>query len=249
MDNTNKKIVILAVAMALVTSMLVYVYLSGINNQDPKSKTKVIVVAKEDIPAKVVIRPEMLAQSRVPVDITLPVGMTDINQIVGKMTKERIIKGEPILDERLHLDKKTTMAYVIPEGKRAVTIGVNEVSEVADFIIPGDHVDIIVTFEERDKDYGNRKVYYDKHTVVVLQNILILGVGQNMEEVKKTAKDLPTSITLAVSLQEAEKLVLADESGTIRLALRPAMDEAYTNTNGLVREELIIPKGKLEIYK
>ncbi len=191
----------------------------------------------------------MLIQTRVPVDITLPVGLTDINQAVGKMTKERIIKGEPILDERLHIDKKTTMAYVIPEGKRAVTIGVNEVSAVAAFIIPGDHVDVIVTFEERDKDYGNRKVYYDKHTTVVLQNILILGVGQNMEEVKSPAKEMVTSVTLAVSLKEAEKLILGDESGTIRLALRPAMDKTYSETGGTVREEIIIPKGKLEVYK
>lgn len=249
MENLNKKIAILAISMALLTSFLVYFYLSGINNQDPKAKQKVIYVAKEDIPAKVVIRQDMLVQSKVPVDITLPMGISDINQIVGKMTRERIIKGEAILEERLFPDKKTTMPFIIPQGKRAVTIGVNEISEVADFITPGDYVDILVTFEEKDKDYGNKKVYYDKFTKVVMQNILILGVGQSLEETKKPTKELPTSVTLAVTLQEAEKLVLADESGTIRLALRPALEEGTTETYGIIREELIIPKSRQEVYK
>lgn len=247
MENLNKKIAVLAVAMALLTSFLIYFYLSGMNNQDPKAKEKVIFVAKEDIPAKVVIRQDMLMQSKVPVDITLPLGISDINQIIGKMTRESIIKGEAILEKRLYSDKKTTMSYIIPQGKRAVTIGVNEVSEVADFITAGDYVDILVTFEEKDKDYGYKKVFYDKFTRVVLQNIKIIGIAQSMEEVKMVSKELPTSVTLAVSLEEAEKLVLADEAGTIRLALRPALDEEIINTNGVMREELIIPRSRQEV--
>ncbi|MFZ5352200.1 MAG: Flp pilus assembly protein CpaB [Bacillota bacterium] len=249
MDGVNKKIAIIAVVMALLTSLLIYVYLSGVNNEDPKAKMKTIFVAKEDIPAKVVIRQDMLMESKVPVDITLPMGISDINLIVGKMTRERIIKGEAILEERLFPEKKTNMAYVVPQGKRAVTIGVNEVSQVADFIIPGDKVDVIATFEEKEKDYGTRKVFYEKLTKVILQNVMVLGVGQNMEEVKKQQKELPTSVTLAVSLEEAEKLVLADESGTLRLALRPALDDSSAETNGIIRDDIIVPKGKLEQWK
>ncbi len=249
MDSVNKKILVLAVAMALLTSFLVYIYLARINNVDPAAKLKLIYVAKEDIPAKVVIRQDMLIQSKVPVDITLPLGISDVSQIVGKMTRERIIRGEAILEERLYPEKKTTLPFVIPEGKRAVTIAVNEVSQVADFITPGDYVDVIATFEEKDKDFGNRKVYYEKLTKVILQKVQVLGVGQTMEEVKRQSKDLATSITLAVSLEEAEGLILADEIGTLRLVLRPALEEGTVDTNGKIRDDMMVPKGKLEIYK
>ena len=246
MENINKKIAIIAIGAALITSFLIYFYLSGIDGTSNTARTKIAYVAAEDIAAKVVINEKMITQIKVPLDITLPIGISDKTEIIGKMTKERIVKGEPILIERLFEEKMTTMPYAIPKGKRAMTISVNEISEVSTFMTPGDYVDIIVTFEEKDKELGGRKIFYPKYTKVLMQNVLVLGIGRNMEEVNKIEGNLPTSVTLAVSLLDAERLIISEESGTLRLVLRPALDDTITTTPGAIRDDLMTPKSKVE---
>ncbi|OGO78094.1 MAG: Flp pilus assembly protein CpaB [Clostridiales bacterium GWB2_37_7] len=246
MENINKRIALIAIGAALVTSLLIYLYLSSMSSTGTGVKTKTTYVAINDIAAKVVITDAMVTPVKVPIDITLPIGTADKNEIIGKMTRERIVKGEPILLERLFPEKKTTMTYVIPRGKRAVTISVNEVIQTAGFITPGDFVDILVTYEEKDKEINGRKIYYPKYTKVLLQNIQVLGVGGNMTETNLIDKELPTSVTLALSLIDAEKLILSEESGTLRLALRPATEEGIVNTPGVIRDDLMVPKSKLQ---
>jgi Flp pilus assembly protein CpaB len=66
-----------------------------------------------------------------------------------------------------------------------------------------------------------------------------------MQVKKEEDKELPASVTLAVTLDEAERLVLADESGVLRLALKPAADNKSIQTNGAVKDDMVLPKGKI----
>ncbi len=246
MEPINKKIAIAAVIMAFITSLFVYFYLSGLKKHEAKVEFVTIYTAKEIIPAKMNIDSTMIEEVKIPVDITLPKGILNKEEIIGKLTKERILAGEPILEERLIPSKNPTMAYIIPKGKRAVTIGVNEVIEVGDFIYPGDHIDVLATFEEEEKEDEHGSIRYPKMTKTILQNILILGVGQSMTEDKKahsSDKMLPSSVTIAVDLEEAEKLVLADESGVLRLALRPKLEDTIYETSGSIRDDLMPSKA------
>lgn len=244
MENVNKKIAFIAIGAALITSLLIYLYLSSMSSTGAGVKTKTAYVATRDIPAKVVITDAMIEPVKVPVDITLPIGISDKNEIVGKMAKERIVKGEPILFERLYPEKKTTMSYVIPKGMRAVTINVNEVIEVGGFVNPGDFVDILVTYQEKDKTVKGTPVQYPQYTKTILQNVQVLAVGQIMAETSNGTA-LTASVTLALTLPDAEKLVLSEESGTLRLALRPNMEDGIVTTPGAVRDDLMGTKGKL----
>jgi Flp pilus assembly protein CpaB len=112
-------------------------------------------------------------------------------------------------------------------------------------VIPGDYVDVIATFTEENVDIAGNRIHYPKYTKAILQNVQVLGVGQNMQVIKKEDKELPVSITLAVTLEEAERLVLADESGVLRLALKPAADSKSIQTNGVVKDDMVLPKGKI----
>ncbi|MHB1392315.1 MAG: Flp pilus assembly protein CpaB [Clostridia bacterium] len=245
MESLNKKILALAIIMALVTSLLLYFYVSRLDKGKSDIEYIDVYAARLEIPARTVIKDEMLVKVQLPKDSQITMGLSDMSQIAGKMTKERIVKGEAILLERLYTGEKTNMAFLVPKGKRAVTIGVNEVTEVADFIIPGDNVDVIATFEESSVEIEGRKIYYPKFTKVILQNVQVLGVGQSMQVMKEEKEKLPASVTLAVTLEEAEKLVLADESGVLRLALKPAADNNSILTNGIVKDDMVIPKGKI----
>lgn len=246
MSGLNKKILALALLMAFVTSLLLYVYLSGLKGEQAEVEYIEIYAAKSEIPARTEVKEEMLVKVKMPKDVGIPLGLSDKSMIIGKLTKDRILEGEPILAERLYDGSSAQMSYIIPKGKRAVTIGVNEVSEVGNFILPGDYADVIATFDEASVDLNGRKIYYPKYTKVILQNVQILGVGQNMGVEKKEGGELPVSVTLAVTLEEAEKLVLADESGVLRLALKPFSDSTKVQTNGVIKDDLVIPKGRTE---
>lgn len=245
MEKLNKKILLISILMALVTSLLLYFYISGLDGGTSEIEYIEVYAARMEIPARTAVKEEMLVKVKLPRDTLLAAGLSDKSHIVGKLTKERILKGEIILIDRLSTGEKTNMAFLVPKGKRAVTIGVNEVAEVGDFIVPGDYVDVIATFEEASLDIGGKKTYYPKYTKTILQNIQVLGVGQNMQIVKEKGDKLPASVTLAVTLEEAERLVLADESGVLRLALKPAADNNSIHTNGVVKDDMVVPKGKI----
>lgn len=246
MERLNKKILLLAIVMALVTSLLLYFYISRLNSGKTDVEYVEVYAARLEIPARTVVKEEMLVKVKIFKDTEITMGVSDKSMIVGKLTKERIIKGEAILMDRLSAEDKTNMAFLVPKGKRAITIGVNEIVEVGNFIIPGDYVDVLATFDEAQLDIGGKKIFYPKFTKTILQNIQVLGVAQSMQAAKEEEKELPASVTLAVSLDEAEKLVLADESGVLRLALKPVADSSNIQTNGALRDEMVVPKGKIE---
>lgn len=246
MERLNRKILLMAIGMALVTSLLLYLYVSRLDNGKTDIEYVDIYVARLEIPARTVVKEEMLVKVKFPKSTEITMGVSDKIMIVGKLTKERIIKGEAILMDRLFTGEKANMAFLVPKGKRAVTIGVNEVIEVGNFIIPGDSVDVLATFEEAQLDIGGKKIFYPKYTKTILQNIQILGVGRSMQAAREEEKELPVSVTLAVSLEEAEKLVLADESGVLRLALKPVTDSSNIQTDGVLRDDMVVPKGRIE---
>lgn len=244
MEGLNKKIFALAIIMALVTCLLLYFYISRLGSVSEVEYIEVYAASVE-IPARTVVEDKMIIKVQVPKDTKIAAGISDKSKIVGNLTKERIIKDELILLDRLYNDEKTNMTFIIPIGKRAVTIGVNEVTEVGNFLIPGDYVDVIATFDEANVEISGSKIYYPKYTKIILQNVQVLGVGQNMQVLKEKDKNLPASVTLAVTPDEAERLVLADESGVLRLALKPAADNDTIMTNGVIKDDMVLPKGKI----
>src|SRR5262249_24449997 len=149
---------------------------------------------------------------------------------VGKTLKFPVAKGEQLIPERIVTEKADVgISTNIPAGKRAVAVGINEVVSTGGLLIPGDVVDIIVVFDQQKTNKMSAGI--------VLQNIEVLAVGQTADANKPsegdpsgTAKQVagalsgPKSATLAVSLEEAQKLVLAEEFGRIRLAVRPSKD-------------------------
>ncbi|MDW2019419.1 Flp pilus assembly protein CpaB, partial [Vibrio sp. 704] len=119
-----------------------------------------------------------------------------------------------------------TLAALIPENKRAVTIRVNDVIGVAGFLLPGNKVDVLNTVS-----YGKGK---QATTLTVLKNINVLAVDQTA----KTNDNKPVivrAVTLEVTPKEAEKLLSANSKGEIQLALRnphevdkPVVAKKYT---------------------
>ena len=166
----------------------------------------------------------------------------DSKNVVGRAAARRILAGEPILEG--HLIPKgggTGLAAIIPKGRRAVAVRVNEIIGVAGFIKPGDLVDVIVTMEPMK---GEGVI-----TKTVLQRVPVLAVGQEITRENGKPKRV-SAVTLLVGPADAEKLALASRND-IQLAMRNTLDSSPVVTKGSTPIRLVgwtapKPKPKVE---
>ncbi len=192
-----------------------------------------VVIAKRDIPARTKISSNMLDLRRIPSDRLEPEALSSIDSVVGKVAKRDIIKGQQITASLLFIPgSEKTLSLRTPEGKRAITIPVDKISSIEGMITPGDHVDIIGNFQipvqgEKGKTFTQNMV------VPMFQNVLVLAVGSKTEALtfsKESKERTPTTITIALSPEEASLLTYAMEIGKIRLLLRSPLDEKVAVT-------------------
>lgn len=241
MESSNRKVIILAIVMALFTTFLIYLYIrKAITRSDVVSYVDVYVAAKT-LPAKHVMEEGDIKKIKVAREYLNPNAIVNKAEIIGKRLKEKIISGEQILYDRLVTEKDMTLAYNIPKGMRAVSLNVDEQIEVANLINPGDRVDIIASFESEVAEDKNNRTVYPRITKTVIQNALVLALGQNMSE-EQDRKELPKTVTVALSPEDAEKLVYITEYAKVRMALRNIDDEKTVRTSGVTRNDLTANK-------
>lgn len=226
------KLVFLPLAVGLLVTVGLYLYLQRVQPAAAQAVATVpVVVVKEAIPAKTKLTKEMLTTRPLPADFVSPQEITDVAQAIDKVTTVPLAQGETVWKTKLALpENKTGLAFHIPKGKRALTIKVNEVIGVAGFPEPGDSVDILATFDQR-------QVGIDK-TRLILENVPVLAVSRRTESSAAKAKSDKTSanpvserdgrgstLTLAVTPAEAARITIAEERGVLRLMLRPAQGD------------------------
>lgn len=232
---SSKALLGIAVVLSLITSMMVYNYLKSAANTTAK-ETQPVVVAKVDIPPKTTVTADMVQVLQVPKEYIQPGAINDQKLIVGIVTREQIVSGEQITERRLVISGKSVgFSGIIPKDKRAVTVAVTEVTGVAGFVKAGDYVDVIATFDQNSAG--------DNVSHLILQNIQVLASNRDTEAGVNAAdrdkKDVikTSTVTLAVTPDEAAKLALSEEKGKIRMALRPYMPDV-----GVVLTAAVTPK-------
>jgi pilus assembly protein CpaB len=213
-----KLLFLIAVLLGLITSIVVFRQLDTRTiSKEPEQQMGIVVVTTKDIPRGGIIKPDMVKLSEIPLDYVHPSSFDTITSTVGAVTSTKLVAGEQILSHHLlNQSGLSGLTATLPPGMRALTIGVNEVVGVGGFVKPGDTVDILGTFEDRS---GN-----EAYTKTVLQDVEVLAIEQDMEVKDDTTAKVATNVTLSLSLQDAERLTLAEETGRLRLALRPMLD-------------------------
>lgn len=183
-----------------------------------------VVVASHALSYGTKLQAKDLRLVRLPAGAEPPGAYTSIDQVLkldaggAPVVLVPIAEREPVLPTRLSgPGMRPTVAAEIEPGKRAFTIGVTDVAGGGGHILPGDHVDVLAT---RDVSVGQKDMPGPRFvTDVVLQNIRILGMDLNADP----SSDKPTvarTATLEVGVQDAGKLALAGQTGTLSLALR-----------------------------
>ncbi|HHT9126476.1 MAG TPA: Flp pilus assembly protein CpaB [Candidatus Brocadiia bacterium] len=194
--------------------------------------TQGVVVASTDIPWGTRLTDEQLRVTSWPKDCVPHGAFCEIKQLVGRAAKTELVKGEPILDPKLAPEGfKGGITGVIPDGKRAITIRVNEIAGVAGFVLPGSRVDVILTIEMKE---GKHKAV----SKMLLENMLVLAVDQRMRQ-EEDKPAIVNAVTLLASPDEAEKLALANNKGTLQLAMRNGLDATPVVTAGIGIEDIL----------
>jgi Flp pilus assembly protein CpaB len=250
MESVNKKIIFITLILTIFTSLLIYVYITRSSNKTTDVVEYVnTYVAAKTLPPKYKIIDSDIKLVKIKKEDMNVNALTNPNDIIGKRVKESIMEGEQIVGGRLMDEKKSTLSSSMPEGMRAVSLNVQEQMIVSNLIRPGDFVDIIASFEKEEIEEATQITIFPRVTKIILQNIEILSLGQDTVITDEKIKDTPKTITVAISPQDAEKLVYASEYATLRLVLRHTDDNEILKTDGVNREDVATGKGVYKVTK
>ena len=216
--NRNRLLMIgfVALAMGALVSFVVYKNLqSGRSNNTAPGEA--ILVASEDLQVGTKIEEKDVRIARFPAS-DLPAGVFHFtNKVVGRGVVLPISKGEFILTNKLAGENAGAgLPGLIPPGMRAVSVRVNDTTSVSGFVLPGTHVDVLLT--------GNPGGASEQQTTTVLENLAVIATGQKLERNAAGEPQTTPVITLLVSPDDAQKLTLASNQGKIQLALRNPLD-------------------------
>src|SRR5207249_11187820 len=152
-------------------------------------------VANAEIELGSRLNPEMVRLVEWPQASVPPGAFTDATKLDGRVVTAGLHRGEPVLESRLApVGSKGGLSAVVPEGKRAMTVRVNDVVGVAGFALPGTFVDILVSTQEENSKpaNGNKDLSISK---LVLERILVLAVAQESSQ-NDTKPKVVSAVTL-----------------------------------------------------
>jgi pilus assembly protein CpaB len=198
-----------------------------------------IVVAKAALRYGMELTSDQLSEIDWPAD-ALPEGafasIADLTGSGRRIVLSPVEPNEPILAAKLSgADGRATLANLLSPGKRAVTIRVDDISGVAGFVTPGDRVDVVLTRQQQGapvqaaEGEAQTAAPSEYASEVILADIKVLTADQNSDE-RSVAPGVARAVTIEVSTEEAQKVALAQQIGTLYLLLRAAGDQ--TNADG-----------------
>lgn len=226
----SKKYWAMAIICGMIAAVLCYQYLQEIKKRYSPDDLVPVVIAKMSINKDSQIGGEQLKVEKLPDKFVHPDALHNVKEAADKIAITNVVVGEQILGQKLvsSSDKAKRLSYAIPPSKRAVSIPINEISGVSGFIKVGDRVDVVATIDiPAANSQGVDK--NDTYSILTLQDIQVLAVGENPEMTEKKSSATGKTLTLAVSMQEAQPLVLASERGTLRILLRSPVDQSRSN--------------------
>jgi pilus assembly protein CpaB len=181
------------------------------------------------------LNPEMLTMVDWPSGSVPQGAFADLKDLQDRVVKTSIQRGEAILTAKLApLGTQGGLSAVIAEGKRAMTVRVNDVVGVAGFALPGNYVDVMVNAQQEREGRAEEGKQISK---TVLEHVLVLAIAQEAGR-DETKPKVVNAVTLEVTLEDAERLDLARNIGTLSLVLRNQVDKKPVMTAGITKKQL-----------
>ena len=196
--------------------------------------TQEYVAAAAPLDAGEVLEAGKLKLVQWPVSVPLVGAFLKPQEVIGRSLLYPLAAGAPILDRDLAIPG-TGLTTKIPDGMRALALRSDEVVGVAGFLFPGSHVDVLVTYRSTTAP--------EPATAIVLQNVEVLAAGS---QVQPNLDGKPASVdvvTVLVTPNDAERVVLASTQGTIHFVLRNSEDHGHVDSMPVGLAEMIPGTG------
>ncbi|WP_084493583.1 Flp pilus assembly protein CpaB [Brackiella oedipodis] len=226
--NFNKKsviVLVLALGAGVLAAWSAQQYISAKIaklEQDAQVKTVPRIVAAYDLPVGTKLSADHVAVRQIPVPwiISGSISPEEFNKIKGQVITTALKIGDPVLWANTASAKNKPFSDKIAYGRRALTIPVDTINSVSGMLVPGDLIDLYVSFEYRKKQI----------TAPLLQGVLVMATGKQSRQGGDFGEEASTfsTVTLDTAPEEAAKLVAARQSGTITALLRNPEDNQAT---------------------
>ena len=197
----------------------------------PKFATVDILVAKSDIAMGQTVSPGDVQWQQWPANASTGNFIrkndrpTAIEKLAGSLARAPFVAGEPIREAKLVNAKGSGfMAAILPSGRRAISTQISPETGAGGFILPNDHVDVILTRRERDADKAGGGDSHSSETI--LTNVRVLAIDQTVEEKNGQKVVVGKTATLELTPGQTETLALSQQLGSLSLALRSITDAA-----------------------
>lgn len=240
----NVLVIVLAVAVAGLASFAVYRAVQRMPVREVEVAHVYAVVAVKALPVGTLISKDDVTLVAWPARSPVKDGFATVDPVVGRGLVVPVAENEPITEGKLAArEAGAGLPPTIKPGMRAISVKVNEVIGVAGFVVPGTHVDVVVSVSEQSRDSIAR---------VVVSNVEVLTAGTKIdqEKARKDGQPIPTTVvTLMVTPPDAEKIALAAAQGKIMLTLRNPLDVEPSKTTGVRLASLVGPPAPAPVEK
>ncbi len=218
----NSRRILVALTFALLVSGLSAWLVSRRLTAPPVSAK--VLETRYAAPSRALQAGEVLSQENTqlvewPGAIVLEGAFARTNDVIGRAVLFPLAKDQPILDSDLSAaGSGTGLAARIPDGMRAVALRSDEIVGVAGFLVPGSHLDVLVTYHPDNST--------EPLTATVLENAFVLATGHQIEPDPSGKTSDATVVTLLLTPEESQRAVLASTQGAIHFVLRNAHDSS-----------------------
>lgn len=223
---------ILGAVLAVVVGIGTFLYMGdqgAVTTVSSEIETTSVVVAVRDLGARVRVGSDDLEMRELPSAGVHPLALRSIEDAVGLFTVSFTASGEQIMVHDLSADVLGGgLAQLVPVGKRAISIAISNAIAAGGLVSPGDHIDVIAIFTEAAVGRNG--------TSIVAQNVEVLAIsqvvlGDDVDTTREaTASNSPNAVsatvTVAVSLEDAQRISLAESFGELRVFLRNPDDDS-----------------------
>ena len=218
-----------AVVAGLVATFGIHRYVS-VKTRVVKAPTRQVFIATADISPGTAITGQAVKAVTWPQEVIPPNSAGSMRELENRVVKVPIPQGNPVLFSMLAPEGTAAgLSGILEDGKRALTIKVDEVAGVAGFLHPGDHVDMAMQGENKSEHFSK----------TILHDVSILTTGQIWEQKGDNKPMVVNTVTLELSPEEGEVLNLASNQGKVRLALRNRNNKTIAQTSGVTTSVLI----------
>ncbi|MBI3593477.1 MAG: Flp pilus assembly protein CpaB [Nitrospirae bacterium] len=217
---------IVSIGAGLLAVALLQIYLKKERNKmDEAEKLFAVAMINTDLPAGTTIEESFFEKKEIPKKYfhEKEVLFSDLSQVMGQPLRYPVKNGETLLWTGISGKRDNALSTLLEKGKRALTLGVDEITSVSGLIQPGDHVDILGTFFVGSLQKEGFSLNQGEATVMLQQNVLVLAVGTELHLRKNGNGDENngySGLTVAVTPEEAGHLILAQNRGKLMLILR-----------------------------